>query len=103
MKKPLLRKEILSWWAPRRPPLADPSAQREGSRRDIVAGWLAYYGRFYRSKLYSLLRRINSYLMRWARQKYRRLRSFKACHAWWRGLIDREPTLFRHWAWMRDV
>ena len=69
----------------------------------IVAGWMNYFGRFYRSKLYLLLRRINSYLMRWARQKYRRLQSFKACHAWWRGLLDREPTLFRHWAWMRDV
>jgi RNA-directed DNA polymerase len=69
----------------------------------IVAGWMTYFGRFYRSKLYPLLRRINSYLMRWARQKYRRLRSFKASFAWWRGLLDREPTLFRHWAWMREV
>ena len=33
-------------------------------------GWMNYFGRFYRSKLYFLLRRINSYLMRWARQKY---------------------------------
>jgi RNA-directed DNA polymerase len=69
----------------------------------IVAGWMTYFGRFYRSKLYPLLRRINSYLMRWARQKYRRLHSFKAFHRWWRGLLDREPTLFRHWAWERDV
>lgn len=69
----------------------------------IVAGWMTYYGRFYRSRLYRLLRRINTYLMRWARQKYRRLRSFKAAAAWWRGLVEREPTLFRHWAWMRDV
>jgi RNA-directed DNA polymerase len=69
----------------------------------IVAGWMTYYGRFYRSRLYRLLRRINSYLMRWARQKYKRLRTFKAAHTWWRGLIDREPTLFRHWAWMCDV
>lgn len=69
----------------------------------IVAGWMTYFGRFYRSKLYPLLRRINTYLMRWARQKYKRLRAFKVCHSWWRGLLDREPTLFRHWALMRDV
>ena len=69
----------------------------------IVSGWMTYYGRFYRSRLYPLLRRVNTYLMRWARQKYRRLRTFKAVHRWWRGLLDREPTLFRHWAWMRDV
>ncbi len=69
----------------------------------IVAGWMTYYGRFYRSRLYPLLQRINTYLMRWARQKYKRLRGFTRSFAWWRGLLDREPTLFRHWAWTRDV
>jgi RNA-directed DNA polymerase len=69
----------------------------------IVAGWMTYYGRFYRSRLYPLLQRINTYLMRWARQKYKRLRGFTRCHAWWRGLLDREPGLFRQWAWVRDV
>ena len=29
-----------------------------------------YYGAFYRSALYSLLTRINAYLMRWVRNKY---------------------------------
>ncbi len=69
----------------------------------VVAGWMTYYGRFYRSKLYPLLRRINTYVMRWARQKYKRLRSFKRFRAWWLGLLDREPGLFKHWALMRDV
>ena len=35
----------------------------------VVAGWMDYYGRFYRSQLYPLLRRVNTYLMRWARQE----------------------------------
>jgi RNA-directed DNA polymerase len=65
----------------------------------IVAGWMNYYGRFYRSELYPFLRRINTYLVRWARKKYKRLRSFKRRRAWWTGLIDREPGLFKHWAW----
>jgi RNA-directed DNA polymerase len=65
----------------------------------IVAGWMNYYGRFYRSELYPFLRRINTYLGRWARKKYKRLRSFKRRRAWWTGLIDREPGLFKHWAW----
>src|SRR5699024_9234589 len=38
----------------------------------IIRGWMAYYGAFYRSALYSLLARINGYLMRWIRRKYRR-------------------------------
>jgi hypothetical protein len=32
----------------------------------VVAGWMTYYGRFYRSALYPLLQRINTYLLRWA-------------------------------------
>jgi RNA-directed DNA polymerase len=68
----------------------------------VVAGWMNYYGRFYRSRLYPFLRRINTYLVRWARKKYRRLRSLKRRKAWWTGLLDREPGLFRHWAWERQ-
>ena len=39
----------------------------------IIAGWMRYYGRFYRSALYPLLQRISTYLRRWAGKKYRRL------------------------------
>jgi len=67
----------------------------------IVAGWMNYYGRFYRSRLYALLYRINNYLMRWARMKFRRLKSYKRFRRWWTGLIVREPGLFKHWVWVR--
>jgi len=67
----------------------------------IVAGWINYYGRFYRSKLYPLLQRINTYLMRWAGRKYKRLLSYKRFKAWWFGIIDRDPELFAHWRWVR--
>ena len=43
----------------------------------IVRGWMQYYGAFYRSALYPLLSRINAYLMRWIRKKYKRLRARK--------------------------
>lgn len=65
----------------------------------IVRGWLHYYGRFYRSRLHALLKRINAYLVRWARKKYRRLASFKRVYRWWYGLVDRQPGLFVHWRW----
>ena len=32
---------------------------------------MAYYGRFYRSALYPLFYRVNTYLLRWIRKKYR--------------------------------
>ncbi|MFH9355358.1 group II intron reverse transcriptase/maturase [Kitasatospora sp. NPDC017646] len=47
----------------------------------IVRGWMQYYGEFYRSALHPLLHRINAYLMRWIRTKYKRLRAFKKAHA----------------------
>jgi len=67
----------------------------------IVAGWINYYGLFGRAQLYQLLRRINTYLMRWARKKYKRLRGYKRFRRWWTGLLDREPGLFTHWSLAR--
>ena len=49
-----------------------------------------------------ILQRIDTYLMRWAGKKYRRLRPYKRFKAWWSGLLDREPRLFGHWAWGVD-
>jgi RNA-directed DNA polymerase len=66
----------------------------------VIRGWMNYYGRFYRTEMHALLRRINTYLMRWARRKFKRLRAFKRFKAWWHGLMRREPTLFAHWAWV---
>jgi RNA-directed DNA polymerase len=66
----------------------------------IVAGWMNYYGRFYRTALYPLLRRINNYVVRWARKKYKRLKTFKKAKAWWRAVTERAPLLFAHWKWI---
>ena len=68
----------------------------------VVRGWMTYWGHFHRSQMFNLLRRINAYLMRWARKKYRRLRSHKLLMAWWERLIVNEPNLFAHWAWVTD-
>ena len=68
----------------------------------IVAGWVNYYGRFYKSMLYPLLRRINEYLLRWATRKYKRLR-YHVIRAvrWLRSVSRRDPTLFAHWRYVR--
>jgi RNA-directed DNA polymerase len=68
----------------------------------IVGGWMNYYGRFYRTKLLALLRRINTYLVRWARRKFKRLRSFKKAQRWWKDLVARQPGMFTHWAWTTE-
>lgn len=66
----------------------------------IVRGWMQYYGRFNRSVLYPLLKRINTYLVRFLRKKFRRVRSFKKAKAGWQRIIDQHPKAFAHWAWI---
>lgn len=63
-----------------------------------VRGWINYYGAFYRSELYSLARRIDGHLVRWAMQKFKRLRG-KPSRAWdWlEAARQRQPKLFAHW------
>jgi group II intron reverse transcriptase/maturase len=68
----------------------------------IIAGWINYYGRFYRSALYPLLRRVNTYLRRWAGRKYKRLRTHQTFSRWWAGLLQRQPSLFAHWRVVRS-
>lgn len=62
----------------------------------VVAGWVAYYGRFYRSKVIQLLTRLNQHLLRWAGHKYKGLSYRKAR----RRLVEvahERPRLFAHW------
>ena len=64
----------------------------------IVRGWLNYYGRFYRSMLKPVLRRINTYLVRWAMNKYKRLRDRPhRARQWLIAVFRRQPDLFVHW------
>jgi RNA-directed DNA polymerase len=64
----------------------------------IVRGWINYYGRFYRSKLISLLRRIDDYLVRWAMKKYKRLRGHPPrARRMLANVHGRDPALFAHW------
>jgi len=69
----------------------------------VVAGWMQYYGRFYRSSLYRLLARINAYLVRWLRNKYRRLAGVRSARRRFAELIRADPTLFAQWRWVRSA
>lgn len=68
----------------------------------IVRGWMQYYGAFYRTAMYPLLKRINAYLVRWLRKKYKRLRTFKKAKAAWRRVTKQYPYLMAHWAWVHS-
>jgi len=91
-----MSREIRSWHIARR---SDKSltdlAQMFNS---IVQGWINYYGRFCKSMLYPLLRRINEHLVRWACRKYKRLRRReKRARELLARAARRYPALFAHW------
>jgi group II intron reverse transcriptase/maturase len=63
-----------------------------------IRGWIAYYSHFYKTQLSSPLKRIDAYVIRWARRKYRRLRhQTKGGRDWFDRLRRANPTLFAHW------
>jgi RNA-directed DNA polymerase len=93
-------REVRSWRIHRH--VNDDLADLAERINPIVRGWMTYWGHFHRAHMYGLLQRINAYLMRWARKKYRRLRSRKRLQVWWADLVARAPNLFAHWAWVRD-
>ncbi len=61
---------------------------------------MRYYGAFYRSALYPLLARINAYLVRWIRKKYRRLQGPKIAYRKLLEIIKRYPSMFTQWQWV---
>jgi RNA-directed DNA polymerase len=64
----------------------------------VVQGWINYYGRFYKSELYPVLRPINDRLVRWAQRKYKRLRRHPTrARSLLANVARREPRLFAHW------
>lgn len=69
----------------------------------IVRGWMNYYGAFFRSALHPLLARINAYLMRWVRNKYRRYRSRGAFQQAWQRVTTQYPRFLAHWQWTTTV
>ena len=63
-----------------------------------IRGWLQYYGRYYRSALYPIMRQLDRSLVRWAYRKYKKLRGHlrRATH-WIARIARRDPKLFAHW------
>jgi len=91
-----IRAEIRSW----KLHLRSDKALADLSRmfNPIIRGWLQYYGRYYRSALYPLLRQLDRSLARWAYRKYKKLRGHlrRATH-WLARISRRDSQLFAHW------
>jgi group II intron reverse transcriptase/maturase len=63
-----------------------------------IRGWIGYFSHFYKTRLRPTLRRIDAYVIRWARRKYKRLvHQTKGGRDWFDCVRSRAPRLFAHW------
>ncbi len=63
-----------------------------------IRGWINYYSHFYKSALYPTLRRIDAFLIRWVRRKFKRFRQRpRGARNWLARIIRTSPGLFAHW------
>lgn len=62
-----------------------------------IQGWINYYGHFYKSEMYSVLRYINKRLIYWVRRKYKKRNSKRRAERWLGGIARRDTKLFAHW------
>jgi RNA-directed DNA polymerase len=91
-----MRQEMRSWRIHLRSDKAIDDLARMWN--PVLRGWIQYYGRFYKSALYAVLRHFNALLVRWAMRKYKRLRRHRRRAEYWLGGIAcREPRMFAHW------
>ena len=63
-----------------------------------IRGWITYYSHFYQTQLRPTLKRIDAYVIRWARRKYKRMvHQTKGARDWFDRLRRATPKLFAHW------
>jgi RNA-directed DNA polymerase len=95
-----ISREIRSWHIVRRSDKSLSDLARMFN--PIVRGWINYYGRFYKSWLYPVLRHLNDGLVRWAMRKYKRLHGHvRRAKRWLASVARRDPRLFAHWSLVR--
>lgn len=65
--------------------------------RAVIQGWMNYYGKYGRAEFKRVLFYLNEELARWAKRKYKRLKSKRQAIRWLIGVRRRDATLFVHW------
>ena len=63
-----------------------------------IRGWITYYSHFYKTQLRPTLKRIDAYVIRWARRKFKRMRhQTKGARDWFGRFRRANRHLFAHW------
>ncbi|MER5965395.1 group II intron maturase-specific domain-containing protein [Streptomyces sp. NPDC002057] len=86
-------REARSWRLHRRVDLTFHELARQDEPCD--RGWINYYGRFRPWELNGCLTRINTYLVRWIRKKYKRLAAQKRVYSKRQEITRRSPPHVR--------
>ena len=93
--KKAVRKEVKSWKLQLKSDKSlDDIALMFNSK---IQGWINHYTYFYKSEIYDVLRYINSCLVRWARRKFKKLKSRTLAEHWLGNIAKRDKNLFAHW------
>lgn len=91
-----MRQTIRGWRMHLKPDLKIDELAR--MHNAAIRGWINYYGHFYKSQLYPVLRHMNDALVVWARRKYKKLERHKTKAIRWLGQLAKNiPELFAHW------
>ncbi len=93
-----IRDTIRSWKVPSRVGIDLERLGKEYNPR--IRGWLNYYGFFRKSALAGFCEMFQKCLVKWAKNKYRRLRtSWTKAYKWMSGVARNRPLQFAHWEW----
>ena len=88
--------EIRRWRLHRRSEMSPNELATEVNA--YIRGWIGYYSHFYRKQMRATLMRIDVYIVRWARRKYRPLRrQTRGVWSWFQRMRRAQPSLFAHW------
>jgi RNA-directed DNA polymerase len=64
-----------------------------------IRGWITYYSHFFKTQLRPTLKRIDAYVIKWARRKFKRMRhQTKGARDWLARFRRANPKLFAHWS-----
>ena len=92
----IMRRTMRSWRVHLRSDMALDDLSRMFN--PVLRGWINYYGSYYKSALYPILRQLDRALTRWAMRKFKKLRGHQRRATHWLGHIARrESNLFAHW------
>lgn len=93
--KKAIRKEVRSWRLQLKADKALEDISNMFNKK--IQGWINYYGHFYKSEMYSVLRYINSCLIKWVQRKYKKRKHRRKAEYWLGAVAQRDRKLFAHW------